>query len=50
MPKGVGAVDALLHAQELLWGGQSGVGVHEPLQPPAATTIGLGWKIKISCQ
>ena len=46
LPEGVRAIDALLHAQQLLGRGQSGVGVQHPLQPRAATAVRLGWKIK----
>lgn len=44
LSEGVGAVDALLHAQQLLGWGQSSVGVQHPLQTHAATAVRLGWK------
>lgn len=46
LPEGVGAVDTLLHAQQLLRRGQRRVGVQHPLQPRAtATAVRLACKI-----
>jgi hypothetical protein len=41
LSEGIRAVDTLFDGQELLWGGQSRVGVHDPFHPSTPTTVCL---------
>ena len=41
LSEGIWAVDTLLDGQELLWGGQSRVGVHDPFHASAPATVCL---------
>lgn len=46
LSEGIRVVDALFNGQQLLWGGQRCIGVHDPFHARIPTTICLSWGTK----